>query len=104
MTAQPDVARSETPASDAEPGRGVPPYRYTAALASAIEARWQDRWDAEQTFATPNPSGPLADGEALDPGEKFYLIDMFPYPSGAGLHVGHPLGFIGTDVWAASCA
>ena len=98
MTAQPDVARSETPGSDAEPGRGVPPYRYTAALASGIEARWQDRWDAEQTFATPNPSGPLADGEALDPGEKFYLMDMFPYPSGAGLHVGHPLGFIGTDV------
>jgi leucyl-tRNA synthetase len=76
----------------------VPPYRYTAALAGGIEARWQDRWDAEQTFSTPNPSGPLADGEALDPGEKFYLMDMFPYPSGAGLHVGHPLGFIGTDV------
>jgi leucyl-tRNA synthetase len=98
VTAQPDVARSETPGSDAEPGRGVPPYRYTAALASRIEARWQDRWDAEQTFSTPNPSGPLADGEAMDPGEKFYLMDMFPYPSGAGLHVGHPLGFIGTDV------
>jgi leucyl-tRNA synthetase len=98
VTAQPDVARSETPGSDAEPGRGVPPYRYTAALAGGIEARWQDRWDAEQTFSTPNPSGPLADGEALDPGEKFYLMDMFPYPSGAGLHVGHPLGFIGTDV------
>ena len=91
MTAQPDVV------TDAD-RRGTPPFRYTAALAGEIEARWQDRWDAEQTFSTPNPSGPLADGEELDPAEKFYLMDMFPYPSGSGLHVGHPLGFIGTDV------
>jgi leucyl-tRNA synthetase len=104
VTAQPDVARSETPGSDgSEPGRGVPPFRYTAALASGIEARWQDRWEAEETFSTPNPSGPLSAehgpaGETLDPAQKFYLMDMFPYPSGAGLHVGHPLGFIGTDV------
>ncbi|MDL5154877.1 leucine--tRNA ligase [Actinomycetospora termitidis] len=92
MTAQPDVARRETP------GAAVPPFRYTAALANEIEARWQDRWEAEGTFETPNPSGPLSDGETLDPAEKYYLMDMFPYPSGAGLHVGHPLGFIGTDV------
>ena len=91
MTAQPDVARREAL---------TPPYRYTAELANQIEARWQDRWEAEGTFDTPNPSGPLADGRTLDPAEKFYLMDMFPYPSGAGLHVGHPLGYIGTDVYA----
>jgi leucyl-tRNA synthetase len=71
-------------------------HRYTAALADEIERRWQDRWQAEGAFHAPNPSGDLA-GE-LPPGPKFYLMDMFPYPSGAGLHVGHPLGYIGTDV------
>ena len=73
----------------------APPHRYDSALAAEIERRWQDRWELEGTFHAPNPSGPWA-GEA--PGEKFYLMDMFPYPSGSGLHVGHPLGFIGTDV------
>ena len=77
------------------PPTDAPPHRYDSALAAEIERRWQDRWEAEGTFHTPNPSGPWA-GEVS--GEKFYLMDMFPYPSGAGLHVGHPLGFIGTDV------
>ncbi len=78
---------------------GVPPFRYSATLAADIEARWQDRWDAEGTFNAPNPSGPLAptDGAPV-PEDKLYLLDMFPYPSGKGLHVGHPLGYIGTDV------
>ncbi|HEY1971217.1 MAG TPA: leucine--tRNA ligase [Pseudonocardia sp.] len=77
----------------------VPPFRYSAALAGRIELRWQDRWQAEGTFHTPNPSGALGDAElAARRGDKVYLMDMFPYPSGAGLHVGHPLGFIGTDV------
>ena len=77
----------------------APPFRYTAALANDIEARWQDRWEVEGTFEAPNPSGPLApaDGSPV-PVDKLYLLDMFPYPSGAGLHVGHPLGYIGTDV------
>jgi leucyl-tRNA synthetase len=78
-----------------------PSVRYTAALAQSIEERWQDRWDAEGTFAAPNPAGPLADPAAvaaLD--DKLFVLDMFPYPSGAGLHVGHPLGYIGTDVYA----
>jgi leucyl-tRNA synthetase len=80
---------------------GVPPYRYTAELANQIEARWQDRWEAERTFATPNPVGPLAGGfEAVAGRPKFFVNDMFPYPSGEGLHVGHPLGYIGTDVFA----
>ena len=68
------------------------PFRYGAALADEIERRWQDRWEREGTFHSPNP------GEPGSEREKVYLLDMFPYPSGSGLHVGHPLGFIGTDV------
>ena len=62
----------------------------------AIEARWQAHWRENRTFATANP------GDAgFDPAKpKYYVLDMFPYPSGAGLHVGHPLGYIGTDVVA----
>ncbi|MCL3860576.1 leucine--tRNA ligase [Actinotalea sp. K2] len=66
-----------------------------------MELRWQDRWDERGTFHTPNPSGPLTDaaGEHADSGSpSFFIMDMFPYPSGAGLHVGHPLGYIATDV------
>ncbi len=77
------------------------PFRYDAALAARTEARWQDRWDAEGTFEAPNPSGPWADPEAVAArGGKYFVMDMFPYPSGAGLHVGHPLGYIATDVHA----
>lgn len=75
------------------------PYRYSAALANRIEAKWQDRWDAEGTFNAPNPVG-----DSMPPAKKsaepFFLLDMFPYPSGKGLHVGHPLGFIATDTVA----
>ncbi len=79
----------------------TPLYRYNARLANEIEQRWQDRWEEERTFWTPNPSGPLADGyERVADRTKLYVLDMFPYPSGAGLHVGHPLGYIGTDVYA----
>ncbi|MDX6348011.1 MAG: leucyl-tRNA synthetase [Streptomyces sp.] len=75
------------------------PHRYTAELAAEIESRWQDFWEADQTFAAPNPTGDLAgDGELAKP--KAFVMDMFPYPSGAGLHVGHPLGYIATDVFA----
>jgi len=77
------------------------PFRYTAALAAELERRWQDRWDELGTFHTPNPGGPLTDrhGRSADPdAATFYVMDMFPYPSGAGLHVGHPLGYIATDV------
>jgi leucyl-tRNA synthetase len=77
----------------------IPPHRYTAALAAAIEARWQDRWDAERTFEAPNPAGPLGEPEKVAGRDKLYVLDMFPYPSGAGLHVGHPLGYIATDVF-----
>jgi leucyl-tRNA synthetase len=78
---------------------GAVPFRYTAAMAADIESRWQDRWEAEGTFHAPNPVGDLAGPEGRDlPAEKQYILDMFPYPSGAGLHVGHPLGYIATDV------
>ncbi|WP_162418962.1 leucine--tRNA ligase [Cyclobacterium roseum] len=54
----------------------------------AIEKKWQDRWEKEKLFnAKPDPEKP-----------KFYSLDMFPYPSGAGLHVGHPLGYIASDI------
>ncbi|WP_197319570.1 leucine--tRNA ligase [Saccharomonospora sp. NB11] len=75
-----------------------PTHRYTAELADRIEKRWQDYWTEHGTYHAPNPVGELA-REAV-PSDKLFVQDMFPYPSGAGLHVGHPLGFIGTDVFA----
>jgi leucyl-tRNA synthetase len=62
----------------------------------AIESRWQSHWAQHRTFATPNPGD-----KGFDPSRpKFYVLDMFPYPSGVGLHVGHPLGYIATDIVA----
>jgi leucyl-tRNA synthetase len=85
----------------AEPAADIPPFRYTAKLAGQIELRWQDRWAERGTFRAPNPVGPLADPQHPRAGaEKLFVLDMFPYPSGAGLHVGHPLGYIGTDCYA----
>ena len=55
-----------------------------------IEAKWQKYWAENQTFKAENDSNK----------EKFYVLDMFPYPSGAGLHVGHPLGYIASDIYA----
>ena len=80
----------------APPEADAAPYRYSSALAAEIERRWQKRWESEGTFQTPNPAGPLAGDLGGRP--KFFLMDMFPYPSGEGLHVGHPLGYIATDV------
>ncbi|MGA8113938.1 MAG: leucine--tRNA ligase [Actinocatenispora sp.] len=83
-------------------GGDVPPFRYTAALAAGIEQRWQDHWEEQGTFRAPNPVGPLAEPAGSERAArldqpKSFVIDMFPYPSGAGLHVGHPLGYISTD-------
>jgi leucyl-tRNA synthetase len=90
------MAETQTPRTE-----DAPPYRYTARLANEIEHRWQDRWEEERTFWTPNPKGPLAEGfEGVADRTELYVLDMFPYPSGAGLHVGHPLGYIGTDVYS----
>ena len=55
-----------------------------------IEAKWQKYWAEHRTFR--------AENESIKP--KFYVLDMFPYPSGAGLHVGHPLGYIASDIYA----
>ncbi|MEM6757814.1 MAG: class I tRNA ligase family protein, partial [Planctomycetota bacterium] len=63
---------------------------------TAIEAKWQKRWADAKTFHVPNPGDEGFDAER----PKFYCMDMFPYPSGVGLHVGHPLGFIATDIVA----
>jgi len=59
-----------------------------------FEPKWQARWEKEQTFHTPNPGDP-----GFDPAKpKYFILDMFPYPSGAGLHVGHPIGYVATDI------
>lgn len=77
------------------------PFRYDAAMAAVIEARWQRRWAEDGTFNTPNPAGTLAAGfERVAGRTPCYVLDMFAYPSGIGLHVGHPLGYIATDVFA----
>jgi leucyl-tRNA synthetase len=74
-------------------------HRYTAELANRIENAWQDRWEAEGTFHAPNPAGPWA-GDVSEFDDHLLVLDMFPYPSGAGLHVGHPVGYIATDVYS----
>ncbi|GAA5106188.1 leucine--tRNA ligase [Haloechinothrix salitolerans] len=79
---------------------GAPAHRYTAAVAGEIERRWQDYWEKNGTFHAPNPVGDLAPEDGKPTGDKVFVQDMFPYPSGAGLHVGHPLGYIGTDTFA----
>ena len=59
-----------------------------------IEPKWQATWDKNRAFHAPNPGE-----ENFDPTKpKFYVLDMFPYPSGAGLHVGHPEGQTATDI------
>ncbi|MBD5397729.1 class I tRNA ligase family protein, partial [bacterium] len=55
-----------------------------------IEAYWQQYWAQNKTFQARNDSNK----------PKYYVLDMFPYPSGAGLHVGHPLGYIASDIYA----
>jgi leucyl-tRNA synthetase len=62
----------------------------------AIEAKWQRRWEETRAFRSPNPGEPGFDASR----PKFYVLDMFPYPSGAGLHVGHPEGYTATDIVA----
>jgi leucyl-tRNA synthetase len=78
----------------------TPPFRYTAELAERIELAWQERWAREGTFLAPSPVGSLRGGfDRVAERPKFFLNDMFPHPSGEQLHVGHFLGYIGTDVY-----
>src|SRR4051812_29107567 len=58
----------------------------------AIEPRWQQFWEHNKTFRCPDPSPDTAGMP------KTYVLDMFPYPSGSGLHVGHPEGYTATDI------
>ena len=79
----------------------LPPHRYDARMADDIETRWQRHWRTHGTYHSPNPNGALsADPLGVADRPKLFIMDMFPYPSGVGLHVGHPLGFIATDVYA----
>ena len=100
MTESSTAAASDSEATEGTEG-DAPRYRYTAALAGRIEQTWQSNWQAWGTFNVPNPVGSLApaDGAGV-PDDKVFVQDMFPYPSGEGLHVGHPLGYIATDVYA----
>jgi len=93
---------SKAPVSNPSADPDIPPHRYTAAVANQIEETWQERWAAEGTFSAPNPVGDLSEGfaEHAQQRPKLFVNDMFPYPSGEGLHVGHPLGYIGTDVYS----
>jgi leucyl-tRNA synthetase len=59
-----------------------------------LEPKWQAYWDEHRTYEVPNPGDPRFDASR----PKFYVLDMFPYPSGAGLHVGHPEGYTATDI------
>jgi leucyl-tRNA synthetase len=78
-----------------------------------IEPKWQKAWETQQTFRAWNPGEPVPEGhpfaarhgrDSMRAGgrapAKFYILDMFPYPSGAGLHVGHPEGYTATDILA----
>src|SRR5579862_7906761 len=78
----------------------IPRHRYTNVTANTIEANWQQRWSDEGTYNAPNPCGDLSGGFGAIEGPKMFVLDMFPYPSGVGLHVGHPLGYIATDVYS----
>ncbi|GAB5497276.1 MAG: hypothetical protein Phyf2KO_23560 [Phycisphaerales bacterium] len=72
----------------------TPRFRYSAELAGLLEPKWQQWWDEQGTYVVPNPGEPGFDASR----PKFYALDMFPYPSGAGLHVGHPEGYTATDI------
>jgi leucyl-tRNA synthetase len=100
VTESPTAAPGSNPAG-APTDSDAPPYRYTAGLAARIEGTWQENWARLGTFNVPNPVGTLAptDGSSV-PDDKLFVQDMFPYPSGEGLHVGHPLGYIATDVYS----
>jgi leucyl-tRNA synthetase len=90
----PEPTTSHAPGHPAGSGPADTEHRYSAALANAIEPRWQQWWAEHNVHRQPNPGEPGFDASR----PKFYCLDMFPYPSGAGLHVGHPEGYTATDI------
>src|SRR5688572_3693870 len=74
-----------------------------------IEPKWQNYWDRQETFRAWAPGESVPESHpfrkrhsntAIEKLPKYYVLDMFPYPSGAGLHVGHPEGYTATDILA----
>jgi len=94
MSNPPHTTQHNTPSADTPAQDQQLSFRYTAQLAQDIEIRWQQYWSENDTFRQPNPGDPDFDADR----PKFYCLDMYPYPSGAGLHVGHPEGYTATDI------
>jgi leucyl-tRNA synthetase len=65
-----------------------------------IEQHWKEQWKKDKVYHVPNPSAAADGGTPGTLKPKCYVLDMFPYPSGVGLHVGHPLGYIASDIYA----
>ena len=87
------MSESPSPTSQSSTAAETP-FRYGGRLAQDIELRWQSHWLNKETFRALNPGD-----DGFDPAQaKYYCLDMFPYPSGAGLHVGHPIGYVGSDI------
>ncbi|MCC7292639.1 MAG: leucine--tRNA ligase [Phycisphaerales bacterium] len=87
------AARNDDSETGHRPASRTRPGLYDPAV---IEPKWQERWERQGTYRVPNPGGP-----GFDPSRpKFFILDMFPYPSGSGLHVGHPEGYTATDIVA----
>ena len=96
-----DPVSASSSGRNSEVDESRPLFRYDARLAEQIETTWQQRWEADNTYRVANlGSSTGSDRDSNEDPSKLFVMDMFPYPSGSGLHVGHPLGYIGTDVFA----
>ena len=96
-----DLVSTSSPGPINQLDESRPLFRYDAQLAEQIETTWQERWEANKTYQVANPGdSPESLADSGETPSKLFIMDMFPYPSGSGLHVGHPLGYIGTDVFA----